>query len=165
MNDVIELFKSIEEVDSDGKLNYSLDLLNRDELVSTLVEIEKVDTDNFLKIKETLTRIGIANREDKLLYSSCVLLHKKGKFYICHFKELLGMDGKETQIYLNDYARRNKICEMLEKWGLIKVKNSDIMYCISPKNEPINVYVLPYKDKRDWQLISKYKIGTVPTKK
>lgn len=163
--EVIDILKSVEEVDSEGKINYGLDGLHRDELIKSFVEIETLDTDQFLKIKETLTRIGIANRREKRLYTSCMLLHKKGKFYICHFKELFGMDEKYTQMYVEDYTRRNRICEMLQEWGLIKIKNSDIMYSVSEEGQTTNIYVLPYKDKKEWDIVSKYTIGTVPVKK
>lgn len=165
MDEVLDILKSVEEVDSDGKINYGLDGLHRDELIKSFVEIETINTDEFLKIKETLTRIGIANRRDKKLYTSCMLLHKKGKFYICHFKELFGMDERYTQMYVEDYTRRNRICEMLQEWGLIKVKNNDIMYSISGEGQTTNVYILPHKEKKDWEIVSKYTIGTVPVRK
>lgn len=165
LDEVLDILKSVEEVDSDGKINYGLDGLHRDELIKSFVEIETINTDEFLKIKETLTRIGIANRRDKKLYTSCMLLHKKGKFYICHFKELFGMDERYTQMYVEDYTRRNRICEMLSEWGLIKVKNNGIMYAVSGQGETTNVYILPHKEKKDWEIVSKYSIGTVPVKK
>jgi hypothetical protein len=158
------LFDSIVEIDDDGVEYYQLDDLDRDELVQTLIEIEPVNTDQFLQIKETLTRIGIANRTKKILYQSCMILHKKGKFYICHFKELFAMDGKYTSVYSDDYARRNHIAKLLSQWNLVKIVNTDVMN-IPSNDEQINVYVLPYREKSSWELKAKYNIGTVPAKR
>lgn len=157
------LFSEIEYIDDSNELYYDVGELSRDELVETLVEIAPLDTDTFLQVKETLTRIGIANRAKKTLYQSCMVLHKKGKFYICHFKELFGMDGKSTKVLKEDYSRRNHIARLLQQWKLIKIINNEIIQV--PSNEPqVSVYVLPFKDKRDWILESKYAIGTVPNK-
>jgi hypothetical protein len=156
-----ELLESIKYRDEiSNEVYYELDRLERDDLVTTLVEIEPVNSDEFLKIKESLTRIGIANRTKKELYQTCLLLHKKGRYFIVHFKELFSMDGRETEIYEDDYIRRNHICKLLEQWGLIKIVNRDIMYEVV-KDIPISVYVLPYKEKSNWKLITKYAIGTV----
>lgn len=153
-----QLLEEVQYIDDDNKAYYRLEHLNRDELLSTFIEIDEINTDEFLKIKETLTRIGIASRDKKVLYQSALLFHKKGKFYITHFKELFGMDGKYVEMYEDDYIRRNHIALLLESWNLIKIKNKQIMYSVV-EEQPINVYVLPYKDKKDWKLESKYAVG------
>lgn len=145
-----------------GEVYFEIDLLSRDDLIQTFIEIEPVTTDEFLKIKETLSRVGIANRKEKKLSSSCLLLHKKGKYYIVHFLELYGLDSEQTEMTLDDYARRNHIAKLLESWNLIKIINRDIMYSII-EEVPINVYVLPYKDKKDWTISQQYSIGTIKT--
>lgn len=163
--DLVEsMFDSIAEIDKNGDEYFRLDYLQRDELVETFIEVESLGTEEFLKVKETLQRIGIANKATKTLSQSCVLLHKKGRFYICHFKELFAMDAKHTEVFEDDYLRRNHVAKLLESWGLIKIINQDIM-TIPCEEKPINVYVLPYKDKKDWTLKQKYTIGTVPTKR
>lgn len=159
-NKLLESVKAID--DTTGEIYYEIDLLSRDELLTTFIEIEAVTTDDFLKIKETLSRVGIANRKKKELYSSCLLLHKKSKYYIVHFLELYGLDSTQTEMSLDDYARRNHIAKLLESWNLIKIINRDIMYSLI-EEVPINVFVLPYKDKKDWKLIAKYDIGTIKT--
>lgn len=153
-----ELFDSITEIDDNNNRYFRLDNLNRDELVRTLIEVTCNSTDDFLKIKETLTRIGIANRDKKTLYQSCHILHKKGKFYITHFKEMFAMDSRYTEMTLDDYARRNHIAKLLEDWGLLKILNKDVMY-IPVDDSPVNVYVLPYREKTKWNMQSKYNIG------
>lgn len=153
-----QLLEEVQYIDDDNKAYYRLEHLNRDELLSTFIEIDEINTDEFLKIKETLTRIGIASRDKKVLYQSALLFHKKGKFYITHFKELFGMDGKYVEMYEDDYIRRNHIALLLESWNLIKIKNKQIMYSVV-EEQPINVYVLPYKDKKEWKLESKYAVG------
>lgn len=158
-----QLFSEIEYVDDDNKLYFDVGDFNRDELVQTFVEISPLNTDEFLKVKETLTRIGIANKNKKTLYQSCILLHKKGKFYICHFKEMFGMDGKSSKIYKEDYSRRNQIANLLQDWKLVTILNKDIIK-IPADQEKTHVYVLSYKDKQEWVLESKYAIGTVPNK-
>lgn len=159
---VNDIFKDIEYVDGDSKVYYDISVLSRDELVDTFLEIQPMNTDDFLKVKETLTRIGIANRTDKVLYQSCLLLHKKGRFYICHFKELFAMDEKDTKMYREDYARRNHVAHLLEQWNLVNIINKDIAHIPSEAGSPVNVYVLSHKNKVDWKLVSKYAIGTVP---
>jgi hypothetical protein len=156
-----ELLESIRYQDEiSNEYYFELDRLERDELVTTLVEIEPVNSDEFLKIKESLTRIGIANRTKKELFQTCLVLHKKGRYFIVHFKELFSMDGRETEIFETDYIRRNHICKLLEQWGLIKIVNKSNMFAVV-EDVPISVYVLPFKDKASWKLIPKYAIGTV----
>lgn len=119
-----------------------------------LLEVELVNDDDFLKIRETLTRIGIASKRDNKLYQSCHILHKKGKYYIVHFKELFKLDGKDTNFSENDEERRNTIAKLLEEWGLIKVVGE------FEKSAPLSqIKILSYKEKNDWELIAKYNIG------
>lgn len=126
-------------------------------LVERLVEVELPNDESFLKIKETLTRIGIASRKDKKLYQSCHILHKQGKYYIVHFKELFMLDGKINNFSEEDQARRNTIINLLEEWGLTKVKNaSQIEDPVAPLSQ---IKILPYKEKDEWELVAKYSIG------
>lgn len=121
------------------------------------VEIELPSPENFLKIKETLTRIGIASRKDKKLYQSCHILHKQGRYVILHFKELFILDGKENNFADEDKARRNTIVNLLEEWGLIKVLDSNkVQDPIAPLS---HIKVLSHREKNDWELTSKYNIG------
>lgn len=126
-------------------------------LVERLVEVELPNDESFLKIKETLTRIGIASRKDKKLYQSCHILHKQGKYYIVHFKELFMLDGKINNFSEEDQARRNTIINLLEEWGLIKVTNhKQIEDPVAPLSQ---IKILPYKEKDEWELVAKYSIG------
>ena len=126
-------------------------------LIESLVEVDLPSDESFLKVKETLTRIGIASRKDKKLFQSCHILHKQGKYYIVHFKELFMLDGKVSNFADEDIARRNTIINLLEEWGLIKATNP------SSTEEPIaplsQIKVLPYKEKEQWTLVAKYSIG------
>lgn len=126
-------------------------------LIDTLVQIELHNDENFLKVKETLTRIGIASRKDKKLYQSCHILHKQGKYYILHFKELFMLDGKTNNFDDDDKGRRNTIINLLEEWGLIKVVDS------SKVEDPVapisQIKILPHSEKNEWELIAKYSIG------
>ncbi len=126
-------------------------------LIESLVEVDLPSDESFLKVKETLTRIGIASRKDKKLFQSCHILHKQGKYYIVHFKELFMLDGKVSNFADEDKARRNTIINLLEEWGLIKATNP------SRTEEPIaplsQIKVLPYKEKDQWSLVAKYSIG------
>ena len=126
--------------------------------VDNLVEISLDNSDDFLKVKETLTRIGVASRKDKKLFQSCHILHKKGKYYIVHFKELFILDGKQSSFSEEDRARRNTIINLLAEWGLIKVTNeSNIQEPIAPISQ---IKILPFKEKKDWELVPKYNIGS-----
>jgi len=109
-----------------------------------------------LKVRETLTRIGVASRKEKKIYQSCHILHKQGKYYIVHFKELFALDGKNTNFSSNDLQRRNRITQLLSDWGLVSVVNSDSIKDLAPLNQ---IKVLSFKDKSDWTLESKYNIG------
>jgi hypothetical protein len=122
-----------------------------------MVEVILNEPDDFLKVRETLTRIGVASRKEKKIYQSCHILHKQGKYYITHFKELFALDGKHANITVNDFQRRNRIIQLLADWGLISVVNVDQISDIAPLNQ---IKVLSYKDKDDWVLETKYNIGS-----
>ena len=121
-----------------------------------MVEVKLNEPDDFLKVRETLTRIGVASRKEKKLYQSCHILHKQGKYYIVHFKELFALDGKYANLTVNDVQRRNRITRLLADWGLINVIKEDSIGDIAPLNQ---IKVLPYKDKNEWVLEQKYNIG------
>jgi len=121
-----------------------------------MVEVTLGEPDDFLKVRETLTRIGVASRKEKKLYQSAHILHKQGKYYITHFKELFALDGKHANITVNDVQRRNRIVKLLLDWGLVNVVNPDMITDIAPLNQ---IKVLPYKDKGEWILEQKYNIG------
>ena len=121
-----------------------------------MIEIRLNEPDDFLKVRETLTRIGVASRKEKKLYQSCHILHKQGKYFIVHFKELFALDGKYANLTVNDVQRRNRITKLLSDWGLITIVREDSVLDISPLNQ---IKVLSYKDKNDWTLEQKYNIG------
>ncbi len=127
------------------------------ELVETLVEVTLHEDSNFLKIKETLTRIGVASRKESKLYQSAHILHKQGKYYIVHFKELFALDGKPTDFSDSDKARRNTIACLLEEWGLLTIVSVDA--AADPKAPMSQIKVISFKDKGNWELCSKYSIG------
>lgn len=126
-------------------------------IVDTLLEIKLGEEDDFLKVRETLTRIGVASRKDKTLYQSCHILHKQGKFYLVHFKEMFALDGKPTNFSDEDKGRRNTIAKLLEDWGLIKI--ADAGKAESPKATLNQIKIIPHKEKNDWILVQKYSIG------
>tara|TARA_Y100000004_G_scaffold185111_1_gene234872 strand:- start:163 stop:594 length:432 start_codon:yes stop_codon:yes gene_type:complete len=125
-----------------------------------MLEVILKEPDDFLKVRETLTRIGVASRKEKKIYQSCHILHKKGKYYIVHFKELFALDGKPANITDNDVKRRNRIAKLLFDWGLIEVVNAEYLEDVAPLNQ---IKVLSYKDKGEWHLESKYNIGRKKT--
>ena len=125
-----------------------------------MVEVVLSEPDDFLKVRETLTRIGVASRKEKKIYQSCHILHKQGKYYIVHFKELFALDGKKTNLSLNDVQRRNRIVQLLSDWGLISVVSADQIADLAPLNQ---IKVLSFKEKNDWTLESKYNIGRKKT--
>ena len=127
---------------------------------SDMVEVVLKEPDDFLKVRETLTRIGVASRKEKKIYQSCHILHKQGKYYIVHFKELFALDGKNTNFSSNDLQRRNRITQLLSDWGLVSVVDSDRIKDLAPLNQ---IKVLSFKDKGDWTLESKYNIGRKKT--
>jgi Bacteriophage translational regulator len=126
------------------------------DILRTLLEITITDDDDFLKIKETLTRIGVASKKDKILYQSCHILHKQGRYYLVHFKELFALDGKPSNFSEDDRQRRNSIALLLEEWNLFKIVNKNLIDSKAPLNQ---IKVLAFKEKADWDLQSKYTIG------
>lgn len=130
-------------------------------IVDTLLEIKLKNDDDFLKVRETLTRIGVASRKDKTLYQSCHILHKQGKFYIVHFKEMFSLDGKETNFSEEDLGRRNTIAFLLEDWGLVTIVNPQ--QAQNPKATLNQIKILPHKEKDSWTLVQKYNIGKKST--
>ena len=126
--------------------------------IQDLVEVTLVQADDFLKVRETLTRIGVASKKEKTLYQSCHILHKQGKYYIVHFKELFALDGKPTDLTDNDLSRRNAIAKLLQDWGLVQVVSTRAI----ENPEPIfisQIKIISHKEKNDWQLVPKYNIG------
>ena len=125
--------------------------------LETLIEVTLASDEDFLKVRETLTRIGVASKKEKKLYQSCHILHKQGLYYIVHFKELFGLDNKPSNFSEEDVARRNTIANLMAEWGLVKLVDPD------KTKEPIaamsQIKILPYKEKDDWELITKYNIG------
>jgi hypothetical protein len=126
-------------------------------VVDSLVEVRLQEEDDFLKVRETLTRIGIASPKEKKLYQSCHILHKRGKYYIVHFKELFALDGKGTNFSEEDKGRRNTIVKLLGDWNLVDIVDNDKM---ADPQAPINhIKIISYRDKEDWELVTKYNIG------
>ena len=125
-----------------------------------MVEVQLGEPDDFLKVRETLTRIGVASRKEKKLYQSCHILHKQGRYYIVHFKELFALDGKHANLTSNDVQRRNRITQLLSDWGLIEVVNAESIGDIAPLNQ---IKVLSFKEKDEWTLETKYNIGKKKT--
>lgn len=124
---------------------------------SDLLEITLKSEEDFLKVKETLTRIGVSSKQEKKLYQSCHILHKRGKYYICHFKELFALDGLSTDIDDTDYGRRNTITNLMEEWGLLNIV--DAKKASDPIVTLAQIKIIPHREKTDWELIPKYHIG------
>ena len=122
----------------------------------SMIEVALREPDDFLKVRETLTRTGVASRKEKKLYQSCHILHKQGKYYIVHFKELFALDGKKANLSLNDVQRRNRIVQLLGDWGLVSINSKESIADVAPLSQ---IKVLAYKEKGDWTLESKYNIG------
>jgi len=122
-----------------------------------MVEVVLNEPDDFLKVRETLTRIGVASRKEKKIYQSCHILHKQGRYFLVHFKELFALDGKHANLTQNDVQRRNRIAQLLGDWGLISIVDASKISDIAPLNQ---IKVLAYKDKQDWILETKYNIGS-----
>ena len=122
----------------------------------SMLEIILPEPDNFLKVRETLTRIGIASRKDKKLYQSCHILHKQGRYFIVHFKELFALDGKESNISMSDIERRNAIALLLQDWDLMSIVNKPDM---DPASILSQIKIVSYKEKSEWELVPKYNIG------
>ena len=129
---------------------------------SDMVEVTLGEPDDFLKVRETLTRIGVASRKERKIYQSCHILHKQGKYFIVHFKELFALDGKNTNLSTNDLQRRNRIVQLLLDWGLVSIveESKEKISDLAPLNQ---IKVLSFKDKNDWTLESKYNIGRKKT--
>ncbi|CAB4162920.1 translation repressor protein [uncultured Caudovirales phage] len=127
------------------------------DILESLIEVKIAEEEDFLKIKETLTRIGVASRKDKKLFQSCHIFHKQGKYYIVHFKEMFILDGKYSNFSDEDTGRRNKIIELLQDWGLLKVLNPEKIK--SPLSPMSQIKILNHKEKGEWTLESKYNIG------
>ena len=121
-----------------------------------MVEVTLNEPDDFLKVRETLTRIGVASRKEKKIYQSCHILHKQGRYFLVHFKELFALDGKHANLTSNDVQRRNRIAQLLVDWGLVGIVNSDSIQDVAPLNQ---IKVLSFKDKGEWILETKYNIG------
>ena len=121
-----------------------------------MVEVTLTEPDDFLKVRETLTRIGVASRKEKKIYQSCHILHKQGRYFVVHFKELFALDGKRANLTVNDVQRRNRIAQLLVDWGLVGIVDATKIQDIAPLNQ---IKVLAYKDKGDWVLEQKYNIG------
>ena len=123
---------------------------------SKMIEVALAQPDDFLKVRETQTRSGVASRKEKKIYQSCHILHKQGKYFIVHFKELFALDGKKANLSVNDFQRRNRIVQLLADWGLVNVISSDMVTDIAPLNQ---IKVISYREKGDWKLETKYNIG------
>jgi len=126
-------------------------------MLDSLIEIRIKKDDDFLKIRETLTRIGVASRKDKTIYQSCHILHKQGRYYIVHFKELFALDGKPSNFGMDDQARRNTIANLLAEWGLVELVNP--VRTSDPTAPLSQIKVLPHREKDEWSLVAKYNIG------
>jgi len=125
--------------------------------LTKFIEVTLMQQDDFLKVRETLTRIGVSSRKEKVLYQSCHILHKQGRYYIVHFKELFALDGKPSNISENDIQRRNAIAKLLEEWGLVKIINPILL---KDNMAPLHqIKIISFKEKNDWQLVTKYNIG------
>jgi len=122
-----------------------------------MVEVTLNEPDDFLKVRETLTRIGVASRKEKKIYQSCHILHKQGRYFLVHFKELFALDGKHVNLTSNDVQRRNRIAQLLVDWGLVGIVSADSIQDVAPLNQ---IKVLSYKDKGEWILETKYNIGS-----
>ena len=125
-----------------------------------MTEVTLAEPDDFLKVRETLTRIGVASRKEKKLYQSCHILHKQGRYFIVHFKELFALDGKKANLSINDVQRRNRIIQLLSDWGLITILKPETITDIAPLNQ---IKVIAYKEKCEWILETKYNIGKKKT--
>lgn len=134
--------------------------MDNDQIVENLVEVELVAPDNFLKVKESLTRIGVASKHKKALFQSCHILHKRGKYYIVHFKELFKLDNKPTNIDETDIKRRNTIVRLLSDWKLVRVVRPEQIAAQLPMNQ---IKIISYSEKMDYELIPKYSIGKFKT--
>ena len=124
---------------------------------NSMLEISLNEPDDFLKVRETLTRIGVESRKDKKLFQSCHILHKQGRYFIVHFKELFLLDGKKSNLEENDVARRNTIAQLMSDWGLISIATENTIEPLAPMRQ---IKIIPFKEKNDWELCPKYNIGS-----
>ena len=136
--------------------------MSNEKLLESFIEVKFGEEEDFLKIRETLTRIGVASKQEKKLYQSCHILHKQGKYYVVHFKELFALDGKKTDITEEDIGRRNIIAKLLEEWDLLKIVDSEKIK--EPKVLLNHIKILSHKDKKDWELCTKYTLGKIKKK-
>ena len=123
---------------------------------SSMLEVTLNEPDDFLKVRETLTRIGVASRKENKLFQSCHILHKQGRYFIVHFKELFLLDGKKSNLEENDLARRNTIAQLMSDWGLIEIYSKELMKPLAPLRQ---IKIIPFKEKQEWELCPKYNIG------
>ena len=123
---------------------------------SLMLEVTLNEPDDYLKLRETLTRIGVASRKDNKLYQSCHILHKQGRYFIVHFKELFLLDGKKSNLEENDLARRNTIATLISDWGLVSIDNKETVHPLAPLRQ---IKIIPFKEKQEWELCPKYNIG------
>jgi hypothetical protein len=140
----------------------TVELIYYDWTPDSMLEVTLPEPDNFLKVRETLTRIGVASRKDKTLYQSCHILHKQGRYFIVHFKELFALDGKEANITSGDIERRNTIANLLSDWGLLKIV---VLAKAEQRVSLSQIKVVSFKEKADWTLTAKYNIGKKPSTK
>jgi len=124
--------------------------------LAKFIEVQLNEQDDFLKVRETLTRIGVSSRKEKVLYQSCHILHKQGQYYLVHFKELFALDGKPSNISDNDIQRRNAVAKLLEEWSLVKILNPSVIEEVAPLHQ---IKIISFKEKDDWELVAKYNIG------
>ncbi len=124
--------------------------------LTKFIEVKLIEQDDFLKVRETLTRIGVSSRREKVLYQSCHILHKQGQYYLVHFKELFALDGKPSNITDNDIQRRNAVAKLLEEWGLVKILNPNVIEEVAPLHQ---IKIISFREKDDWELVAKYNIG------
>ena len=125
-------------------------------LLDSFVEVKLTNEDDFLKVRETLTRIGVASKKDQKLFQSCHILHKQGRYFIVHFKELFALDGKEANIFINDIERRNTITKLLQDWGLLEMVNPAMAVAQASLSQ---IKVVSFKEKLEWELVAKYSLG------
>jgi len=135
----------------------TVDMIYYDWKPDSMLEVTLPEPDNFLKVRETLTRIGVASKKDKILYQSCHILHKQGRYFIVHFKELFALDGKEANLSINDVERRNTIAALLADWGLLEISAPEKSKQQASLSQ---IKVVSYKEKPEWELVAKYTIGT-----
>lgn len=126
-------------------------------IIDTMVQVTLKESDDFLKVKETLTRIGVASKKSNTLFQSCHILHKQGNYYITHFKELFALDGKPTDFTTEDKARRNTIANLLQEWGLVDIVDKSKTQ--DPEGSVSQVKIIPFSQKQEWELVAKYNIG------